>query len=126
MKKKVLVVEDDISIGEKIFIETKNIDCVTGVKLATSIKEAMNCLDNKFYEIIVLDLNLPDGNGIQLLRWLKEKQIQTKVLVFSINKELKKLCLHNGATSFYDKSRDFEELLADIKDCETAFELAQN
>jgi len=124
VKKKVLVVEDDVRIGQKILVETKNIECVTGVKLATSIKEAIKSLDDEFYEIIVLDLNLPDGNGIQLLRWLKEKQIQTKVLVFSINKELKRLCLQNGAYSFYDKSKDFDLLLADIKDCKTEYEWA--
>jgi len=112
MKNKVLVVEDDISIGEKNFSETNNIDSISEVKLLTTIKDAKNTLDTNF-----LDLNLPDGNGIQLLRWLKEKQIETKVLIFSINKELKRLCLQSGAHDFFDKSKDFDALLDTISDC---------
>ena len=102
MKNKVLVVEDDISIGEKNFSETNNIDSISEVKLLTTIKDAKNTLD---------------GNGIQLLRWLKEKQIETKVLIFSINKELKRLCLQSGAHDFFDKSKDFDALLDTISDC---------
>ena len=117
MKNKVLVVEDDISIGEKKISETNNIDSISEVKLLTTIKDAKNTLDTNYFEIIVLDLNLPDGNGIQLLRWLKEKQIETKVLIFSINKELKRLCLQSGAHDFFDKSKDFDALLDTISDC---------
>jgi len=31
---------------------------------------------------VILDLNLPNGNGIELLKWIKEKKAETKVFVF--------------------------------------------
>ena len=110
----ILIVEDDITIGEKIFSEVKNIECISQVELSTTLKEAKNNLKSNHFDIIVLDLNLPDGNGIQLLRWLKEKKAKTKIFIFSINIELKRLCLQSGADGFFDKSKDFDALLEHI------------
>ena len=61
--------------------------------------------------MIILDLNLPDGNGIELLKWVKEKQIETQVYVFSTSIELKRLCLKYGTFAFFDKAKDFNKLI---------------
>jgi DNA-binding NarL/FixJ family response regulator len=60
-------------------------------------------------------LKLPDGNGIQLLKLLKDKKIETKVFVFSISTELKRVCLKYGAFAFFDKAKGFDELIAALK-----------
>ena len=65
--------------------------------------------------MIILDLNLPDGNGIELLKWVKEKQIETKVYVFSTSIELKLLCLKYGTFAFFDKAKDFNKLIETLK-----------
>lgn len=70
---KILVVEDDIIIcgGVKIFLESK------GYKAgcAYSLADAENALPGS-YNLIILDINLPDGNGLDLCRKIhKEYQI---------------------------------------------------
>ena len=67
------------------------------------------------FEFVVLDLSLPDGNGLELLKWFEEKKIRTKVFVFSASIELKRICLRYGASAFYDKAQDFDDLIEALK-----------
>ena len=110
-----MIVEDNYFIGNKIFDTTKKISNLEDVILVKSLKEATSLLNDTKFEFIILDLNLPDGNGIELLKWLKEKSIETKVFVFSTNTELKQICLRNGAFAFFDKAKDFDVLIETLK-----------
>jgi response regulator of citrate/malate metabolism len=109
-----LLIEDDIHIGEKLLNTIKALEIIDKIHLSSNLKEGKQMLVETNYDVIILDLSLPDGNGIELLRWLKEKNIEVKVYIFSMNIELKKMCLKNGATAFFDKSKDFELLIKSI------------
>ena len=110
-----LIVEDNPFIGEKIATAAKDVSGIKEIRLTASLQEAITFLNETKVELVTLDLNLPDGNGIELLKWFKEKQIETKVFVFSTSTELKRICLRYGASAFYDKSKDFDELIETIK-----------
>ncbi|PKQ44142.1 response regulator [Confluentibacter flavum] len=110
-----LVVEDEPIISEKIvkkltdFIDSKKI------KLANTVAGSLDLLDTCKFNIIILDLNLNDGNGITILNKVKEDHLKSLVYVFSINSELKNICLKKGATAFFDKSKDFDDLISTVK-----------
>ena len=110
-----LVIEDNAYIGEKIVNASKEIKKIKEVKLSTTLKDAFEFLSKIEFDKITLDLSLPDGNGIEILKWLKEKNIEKKVFVFSTNTELKQICLRYGATAFFDKANDFDNLINTIK-----------
>ncbi len=78
---KILIVEDDIIIcgGIKIFLESKGYkaDC------AYSLADAENALSGS-YNLIVLDINLPDGNGLDLCSKLHNER-QIPVIFLSAN-----------------------------------------
>lgn len=113
-KKNLLLIEDDFHIGEKLYKSAQDLEVIKKANLCNNLQDGMTELTKKDYDIIILDLSLPDGNGIELLKWLKKQQIKVDVFVFSMNIELKKICLKNGAKKFYDKSRDFELLISNI------------
>jgi len=106
-----LIVEDNLFIGKEIFNATKKLSNIEDVLLAKSLQEAISIFKETRFDIVILDLKLPDGNGIELLKLLKE----TKVLVFSISTELKQTCLNHGAFAFYDKAKEFDKLIEAIK-----------
>jgi len=110
-----LIVEDNPFIGAKIFNAANEISSIKDIQLTESLQEAISFLNDTNFELVILDLRLPDGNGIELLKWLKEKQTETKVFVFSISTELKRICLKYGAFAFFDKAKDFDELIEAIK-----------
>lgn len=110
-----MVVEDDPVIGEKITSEFEYFINSSEIKLARTLYESFNLLESCEFKIIVLDLSLPDGNGIAILDKLQEDNLNVLVYVFSINSELEKLCLRKGATAFFDKSEDFYDLKSTVK-----------
>ncbi|TXD45866.1 response regulator [Polaribacter sp. IC073] len=110
-----LIVEDNLLIGEKIVKAAKEVSAIKEIRLTASLQDAISFLNETKVEIVTLDLSLPDGNGIELLKWFKENKIETKVFVFSTSKELKQICLRYGASAFFDKAKDFDELIETIK-----------
>lgn len=112
----ILIVEDNLFIGQKLLNSVKEINGSNNTYLANSLKEANSFLTKEDFKIIILDLKLNDGNGVELLKKLKEKKVKTKVYVFSVSKELKQLCLKYGATTFFDKAKDFDNLIKTIKE----------
>ena len=68
---RLLIVEDDIIIcgGVKIFLESKGYqaDCVYNVQDALATIGAS-------YDLVILDINLPDGNGLELCRTIRKNK----------------------------------------------------
>ncbi len=112
----VLVVEDHPLIGKSIVDAIHTINSVKSLQLTTSLHEAISLIDVNDFNLIILDLSLPDGNGLELLKLLKDRNDKKKVLVFSTNTDLKNVCLRYGAYAFFDKANDFDKLIATIKD----------
>lgn len=110
-----LIVEDNPFIKKAIFNATKELNTIGEIYLTETLQKAIASIIKNKFEIIILDLKLPDGNGIELLKFLKEKHIATKVFIFSMSTELKRICLKYGALAFFDKAKDFDKLLESVK-----------
>ncbi|WP_100612915.1 response regulator [Confluentibacter lentus] len=111
----VLLIEDDFEIGKwlgKRILELSNIESLSW---ETSIEKALINLSLNNPDIIILDLKLPDGNGIDLLKKIKKAKKESKVFIFSVSNELRKTCLRSGADCFFDKTTDSEILIKSLK-----------
>lgn len=113
--KNLLIVEDNHFIGNELVKSAKEVSGIQDIRLTESLHEAISLLNNSNFGLVILDLSLPDGNGIELLKWLKEKQIEKKVFVFSASTELKRICLKYGAFAFFDKANDFDKVIEALK-----------
>ena len=110
-KMKILLVEDDQEIGNWI---KKGIDALGNIQSfdwAGDCAQATDLLNLALPDIVILDLKLPDGNGIDILKHIRKTKSDTKVYVFSVNSELERTCIRLGANQFFDKSTDGEKLL---------------
>ena len=69
-------------------------------------------------DLVILDLRLPGGSGIQLLKQIKEATPDTPVAVFTsyMLDSYKTQCLELGADYMFDKSRDHEKLVKLLSD----------
>lgn len=112
---RLLLVEDTFDMAEAIMIrlDRSGIAC----DLAKTLEEARSLLDVQRYDVIVLDLNLPDGLGTDLLRELRQKSDRTPVLVltaeFSVDDRVS--TLNSGADDYLVKPFDHRELEARIQ-----------
>lgn len=81
MKKKVLIVDDEWLIGEtwKMCLELENLEA----DFVLSVKEAILKINESNYDLIITDLKMPEQGGEILLDYLKNHEIQSKVIVSS-------------------------------------------
>ncbi|QVY67553.1 response regulator [Polaribacter sp. Q13] len=71
------------------------------MSVAKTLQEAISIFKGTNFKLIILDLKLLNGDGIELLRALQENKKDTKVFVFSISTELRKTCFKYGAFAFF-------------------------
>ena len=112
---KILLVEDDRKIGQfvKKGLEEVSYSCVW----ARNCKEAAEAAGDFQFDVIILDIGLPDGNGLQLLTGWREKDLATQVLILSARHEVddKITGLNLGADDYLTKPFSFGELLARLR-----------
>jgi len=111
----VLVVEDDASVRTlvKAVLEKNGSD----VTQAVNASEAEDFAFNNEYDIIILDLGLPDGDGFEICRDIRDHEITTPVLILSAEQEtdVKVKCLKVGADDYLTKPFNPEELMARVE-----------
>ncbi|MEH6681805.1 MAG: response regulator transcription factor [Sediminicola sp.] len=112
---KILIVEDEaemlqnmkLSLERELFL----------VETASDYAQALDKIGIYDYDCIILDISLPDGNGLELLKMLKGKGIPDGVIMVSAKDSLddKLLGLHLGADDYLPKPFHMAELNARVK-----------
>lgn len=108
---KILIVEDDCDIAavmkEWFSVHRHSADVVSQCSRALSWLATHEC------DVIVLDLELPDGDGSKVVRELRNQQNATPILVASSRSsfDTKAFCLKIGADDYLEKPFHFKELL---------------
>ena len=107
---KILIVEDEIELLESIVSFLKNEDFIC--EKASTFFDAEDKLVSFKYDVVVLDINLPDGTGIDLLKMIKEQSPETGVLIVSARNSLddKLEGLDLGADDYITKPFHLAEL----------------
>ena len=109
---RLLLVEDDPELGRRLSDRLRGADFA--VELATSRSEAEDWPDVEKMGAIILDLGLPDGDGIEILRRWRETRVETPILILTARGSWQDKVegLNAGADDFVVKPVRFEELLA--------------
>ncbi|MFN3863911.1 MAG: response regulator [Erythrobacter sp.] len=109
---RLLVVEDDPELGRRLSERLRAADFA--VELATSRCEAESWVDVERMGAVILDLGLPDGSGLDLLRSWRDRRVETPILILTARGSWqdKVAGLNAGADDFVVKPVRFEELLA--------------
>lgn len=114
--KKVLYVEDDDVIRESISkVLNLFFDDITQAKDG---QEAMNLLESSF-DVIILDLNLPKYNGIEIARAFRAKSDEVVIFIISSYQETQNLrdAMKLGAIDYLSKPMSFDELKNVLTEC---------
>ena len=76
---KILVVDDEEIICNtlRIYLESEGFD----VKAVQSGREAVELLEREKFEVLILDILMPQMNGLEIMHWIKERRVPVEVVV---------------------------------------------
>ena len=112
---RILVVEDETSLCETI-AKGLRLDGYE-VDLCFDGDEAWNMILSESYDLIILDLNLPGMDGMEILKNIRNEDIETNILILSARSTLQDKIdgLDSGANDYLCKPFHFEELEARVR-----------
>lgn len=109
----ILIVEDDKTISEALtdFLSTEGYN----VDMAFGMKEAFETIDKFKYELLIVDISLPDGNGFEVCKKASQKEIPVIFLTASGDERSVVKGFDCGAYDYVAKPFRPQELLSRIK-----------
>jgi DNA-binding NarL/FixJ family response regulator len=109
---KVFVVEDSDAICERIVRIVNDVKDVQVVGTADKVSGALLGIKKCQPDVVILDIQLIDGNGLTVLQQVKKEQPDRKVIVLTnfSSDQYRDLAQRYGADAFLDKSKDFMQI----------------
>lgn len=113
--KKVLVIEDDKSIVDLLEIHLKDLSCDVTTTLDGA--EGLRKATSETFDLIVLDIMLPNVNGLDICKEVRKRDIYTPVLMLTSKSEEvdKVIGLEIGADDYLPKPFSIREFIARVK-----------
>lgn len=79
----ILLLEDDEALGRGICMALETPSCT--VTHCSTCLQAINILQGMVFDLLILDINLPDGSGLELLRTLRQNGTSTPAILLTAN-----------------------------------------
>ncbi len=111
---KILVCDDDETLcyllKEQLLEEGYSVDAVYDGKYAIEAIKAKN------YDVLLLDLNMREVQGEEVLKFVNDSGLNIQVIILSAQSDMKKAiqCIKNGAYDYINKPYEFEELVLTV------------
>jgi two-component system response regulator DevR len=117
----VLVIDDHESVraGIKVALSRAGHICVGE---ASSVSEARAQIAHTNPQVIIVDLSLPDGNGLEIVRWARSISNRIGIVVLTLNpaQDFLLTVMKSGASAFVEKSAPLVELISAIEHSQVA------
>jgi DNA-binding response OmpR family regulator len=110
---KLLLVEDSRRLQRALTVGLKRAG--HGVQVAADGELARTLLETERFDLVILDLMLPRLDGRGVLRWMREREDDTHVLILTARDQELVALLNAGADDFLAKPFAFDELLARVQ-----------
>lgn len=110
--KKIFLLEDDTHLSQGIFLGLQSDGYE--VHLSSSISQAQEALKKLTFDLAIVDLNLPDGSGFEIIKKINQ-QVPTIVITALNTPENRLEGIELGAVSFISKPFFLKELMLKVK-----------
>ena len=110
---KVLIADDSGEVRERIKILLSEVGAVEMIGEAENAQQAIDHIRQQIPDVVILDIRMPGGNGIDVLREI-EKKDRLPVVIMLTNypyPQYQRKCMDAGADYFFDKSKEFEKVV---------------
>jgi DNA-binding NarL/FixJ family response regulator len=111
-----LLVVDDHDVVRQGLVASLKIHGYTSIETAATIKESRSKVAAFNPEAMIVDINLPDGSGLELVQWIRKFSATVAIIVLSLNEPalFAQLARSAGANAYISKSRPIEEIVSTL------------
>jgi DNA-binding NarL/FixJ family response regulator len=111
-----LLIIDDHAVVRQGIIQAFNNQGFTSVETAGTLKEARAKIAAFNPEAIIVDLNLPDGSGLEIVQWVREFSAEIAIIILSMNDpaQFVKIARSSGANAYLSKSQSMSEIISSV------------
>ena len=108
----VFIVDDSPIVRERLATLLSELPNVEVVGQADIAFEAIDSIRKLRPSVVVLDISMPGGSGMQVLESIKQDRPETIVIMFTnfAHDHYRQKCIELGADYFFDKSTEFERV----------------
>ena len=108
---KIFIVEDAHQTRKEITDTLRSMKDFEIVGEAESVCDARKGIHSISPEAVILDISLPDGSGVEILKLIRKWRMEICVIVLTYDpsKELRNKCMELGAAAVFDKLNDFRK-----------------
>ncbi len=112
----VLVVDDVPAMAEQYAYDLQRVGGFDTL-IATGGREALDITVSEAVDCVILDLEMPDVDGFEVLRTLKDRGVRTPVIVYTGTGNYDRCvqAIHLGAYSFIDKAESMERVVREVE-----------
>lgn len=105
----ILIVDDNMNFVDRMISLLQETDSPRQIFSANNYDEARRMLVEVIPDIILLDINLPGKNGLEILKLIRSENSFSTVLMLTNHADAyyRQQCMELGADYFLDKSEDF-------------------
>jgi len=109
---KILIIDASAEIRGRLAANLMRQKVVESVKEADTIRSALERMKGSEFNLVVVDIHLPDGNGVDLISKIRENQKSAVVIIITQHpyEWLRKKCLKAGADYFFDNPGEIHKI----------------
>lgn len=113
----ILIVDDNMNFVDRMISLLEDTDNTGPISVASNYDEARRALASENPDVVLLDINLPGKNGIEILKLIRQNNNKCEVIMITNHADnyYKQQCQELGAKHFLDKSNDFAMVPGIIK-----------
>lgn len=106
----ILIVEDDPMVAQINQQFIKKIDDQTSVDIVSNVKEAIKHIENKEIDLLLLDIYMPEENGLTFLKYIREQGYKIDAILITAATDVEDIqtAFRYGAVDYLIKPFDFE------------------
>lgn len=118
MKLSIAIVDDSDIIRERLVHRLNKCENCQIIWQAENVETTFCCYSKSAPSVLILDIQLPDGSGIDILERIKLDNPAIKIIMLTNYPSLpfKNKCIKAGADYFFDKSTEFEKVFEVLND----------
>src|SRR5687767_6651918 len=105
----IMIVDDNVNFVSRMKRLLEELETISSITVAGNYDDAIRLLAKQEPDFILLDINLPGKNGIDILRLIRKNKWNCEVIMITNHADeyYRDQCIELGARHFLDKSSDF-------------------